>query len=102
VKAPVRLIVLGAGGNSLGILDAVQACNALDPERPRYRLVGILDDIPANLGKRMLGQEVLGPIDTARRYGDCQFVNGISSLASFARCPRSWPARGCRQSASRP
>jgi len=88
VKSPVRLIVLGAGGNSLGILDAVEASNALDPQRPRYRLVGILDDIAENLGKRVLGHEVLGPIDTARRYGDCQFVNGISSLASFRAIPK--------------
>ena len=37
------LVVLGAGGNSLGILDAIEALNAI---RPTYRVEGILDDIP--------------------------------------------------------
>jgi sugar O-acyltransferase (sialic acid O-acetyltransferase NeuD family) len=81
----VRLVVLGAGGNSLSIVDAVQACNQADPGR--YELVGVLDDIPANLGKTLMGARVLGPIADAGRYPDCRFVNGISSLESFRRIP---------------
>jgi len=85
--AAIRLVVLGAGGNSLGILDAVEAINALAPEAPRYRIDGILDDIPENLGRRVLGHEVLGPIAEAPRHTGCKFVNGISSIASFRRIP---------------
>jgi len=84
VSAPVRLIVLGAGGNSLGILDAVEACNA---GGERYHVVGILDDIASNQGRRVLGHPVLGPIAEAGRYADCRFVNGISSLESFRKIP---------------
>lgn len=84
---PVRIVVLGAGGNSLGILDALQACNALDPARPRYEIAGVLDDIPANLGHLLLGHKVLGPIADAARLVDCRFVNGISSLESFRKIP---------------
>lgn len=84
MSARVKVVVLGAGGNSLAILDAMQAQNALDP---RYEIVGILDDIPTNLGRSVLGHTVLGPIDHASRYPDCRFVNGISSLASFRRIP---------------
>jgi len=86
MSAPVRLIVLGAGGNSLGVLDAVEACNAVAGSA-RYEVAGILDDIPANLGRRVLGYEVLGPVAQARRHADCRFVNGISSLASFREIP---------------
>jgi sugar O-acyltransferase (sialic acid O-acetyltransferase NeuD family) len=81
------IIVLGAGGNSLGILDALASINALDPARPRYRLEGVLDDIPENRGRKVLGCEVIGVIADAPRHRGCRFVNGISSLASFRRIP---------------
>jgi sugar O-acyltransferase (sialic acid O-acetyltransferase NeuD family) len=78
----IPLIVLGAGGNSPSILDAVAAINAIEP---RYRIEGILDDIPENRGRRVFGHEVLGPIADAPKYAGCRFVNGISSVASFRR-----------------
>lgn len=84
---PIRIIVLGAGGNSLGILDAIEACNALDPRQPRYRVEGILDDIPENRGRIVAGAKVLGPIDSAALHRECQFVNGISSVDSFRMIP---------------
>ena len=84
MSAPVRLVVLGAGGNSLGILDAVAACNAAGA---RYEVVGILDDIPANRGRTVLGATVLGPVAEAARLDGCRFVNGISSLESFRKIP---------------
>ena len=80
----IDLVVLGAGGNSLGILDAVEALNA---ERPRYRIQGILDDIPANLGRAVLGHKVIGTIAEATKFAHCRFVNGISSVASFRKIP---------------
>jgi sugar O-acyltransferase (sialic acid O-acetyltransferase NeuD family) len=79
------VIVLGAGGNSLGILDAIEACNAVQPGS--YEIAGILDDIPENLGKRVLGHSVLGPISEAPKHAGCSFINGISSLESFRRIP---------------
>jgi sugar O-acyltransferase (sialic acid O-acetyltransferase NeuD family) len=86
LNQPIALIVLGAGGNSLGILDAIEACNA---ERPgRYRVEGILDDIPANLGREVMGHRVLATIAEASRFRACRFVNGISSLASFREIPK--------------
>lgn len=78
------LIVLGAGGNSLAILDAIEALNA---ESPRYRIEGILDDIPENLGRDVLGHKVIGTIAEAPEHAHCQFVNGISSVASFRKIP---------------
>jgi sugar O-acyltransferase (sialic acid O-acetyltransferase NeuD family) len=83
-RAPVRVVVLGAGGNSLSILDAIQACNALEP---RYRVEGILDDLPENRGRTVLGHPVLGTIDDASRFPGCHFINGISSVNSFRKIP---------------
>ena len=84
MSAVTRIVVLGAGGNSLGILDALAACNAAGA---RYEVAGILDDIPANLGREVLGHRVLGPIAEAPRLEGCRFVNGISSLESFRKMP---------------
>jgi sugar O-acyltransferase (sialic acid O-acetyltransferase NeuD family) len=81
---PVRIMVLGAGGNSLGILDAIEAVNAI---RPAYVVEGILDDIPGNQGRVVLGAKVLGKIEDARHFAGCRFVNGISSVASFRKIP---------------
>jgi sugar O-acyltransferase (sialic acid O-acetyltransferase NeuD family) len=78
------LVVLGAGGNSLGILDAIEALNAI---RPTWRIEGILDDIPENQGRVVLGARVIGRIEDAPKLKGCRFVNGISSIASFRRIP---------------
>src|SRR4051812_6823811 len=83
-RMTTRIVILGAGGNSLGILDAIAAINAI---RPTYEVAGILDDIPENQGRVVLGAKVLGPIDGARKLEGCRFVNGISSVASFRKIP---------------
>ena len=78
------IVVLGAGGNSLGILDAIEALNAVSPT---WRIEGILDDIPANQGRTVLGAKVIGKIEDAPKLKGCRFVNGISSIASFRKIP---------------
>ena len=82
---PTPIVVLGAGGNSLGILDAIEALNAI---RPTYRVEGILDDIPENQGRIVLGAKVIGKIEEAPKLAGCKFVNGISSVASFRKIPQ--------------
>ena len=82
-----RIVVLGAGGNSLGVIDAIEALNALERGAPRYRIEGILDDLPENSGRAILGCKVIGTIAEAKRFAGCRFVNGISSVASFRKIP---------------
>lgn len=84
---PIPLIILGAGGNSLSILDAVDEINRRSLRGPVYDLRGFLDDIPENQGKRVLGYPVLGRIDQARDFSGCRFINGIASAASYTRKP---------------
>jgi sugar O-acyltransferase (sialic acid O-acetyltransferase NeuD family) len=76
------IVILGAGGNSLGIIDALDALGG-----QLYRIEGILDDIPENLGRSVLGYPVVGTIAEAHRFKGCRFVNGISSVASFRKIP---------------
>ena len=54
---PKQILILGAGGNSLAIADAILAINAGSPARPVYELVGFLDDLPENQGRHVLGRE---------------------------------------------
>jgi sugar O-acyltransferase (sialic acid O-acetyltransferase NeuD family) len=84
---PIRIVVLGAGGNSLGILDAIAACNATGGEPARYRIEGVLDDLPQNRGATVMGHRVLGTLDEASRLAGCHFINGISSIESFRKMP---------------
>jgi sugar O-acyltransferase (sialic acid O-acetyltransferase NeuD family) len=82
VKASQDLVILGAGGNSLSIIDAVESRN-LHAAQPQFRIRGILDDLPENRGGNLAGYPVLGTIDQADRQKDCLFINGISSVSSF-------------------
>jgi sugar O-acyltransferase (sialic acid O-acetyltransferase NeuD family) len=84
---PIPLVILGAGGNSLSILDAVDEINRRSLRGQVYDLRGFLDDIPANQGKKVLGHPVLGKIDQARDFSECQFINGIASAASYTKKP---------------
>ena len=73
------LLILGAGGNSLGIVDAIEAVAS----GGSHKVAGFLDDLPENRGRRVLGYPVLGTIEDAHKYPDYLLVNGISSVASF-------------------
>jgi len=77
-----EIVILGAGGNSIAIVDAIEALNA-GTRSPRYRLLGFLDDLPENEGRTVMGYPVLGPIDQAARWSGCGFINGIASTESF-------------------
>ncbi len=81
--SPKHIVILGAGGNSLAIADAIVAINAAAPAQPVYELVGFLDDLPENQGRRVLGFPVVGRIADAHRWPHCQFINGIASVESF-------------------
>ena len=80
---PKRILILGAGGNSLAIADAIVAINAAAPAQPVYELVGFLDDLAENRGRRVLGFPVVGTLDDAHRWPHCHFINGIASVDSF-------------------
>jgi sugar O-acyltransferase (sialic acid O-acetyltransferase NeuD family) len=83
---PTPLIILGAGGNSLSILDAVDEINRRAP-RPVYDLRGFLDDLPQNQGGTVLGHPVLGRIEQARDFAECRFINGVASTTSYMKKP---------------
>lgn len=81
---PIPLVVIGAGGNSLSIVDAVIETNRKSNSGPLYDLRGFLDDLPENRGRSVLGFPVLGTLaDAPRLDGSWRFINGIASEASY-------------------
>jgi sugar O-acyltransferase (sialic acid O-acetyltransferase NeuD family) len=70
------LIIVGAGGSSGEILDAVEEINR---RTPRWNLLGFLDDDPARQGESLLDRPILGPSSTAARHPGCRFIIGIAN-----------------------
>ena len=59
MASPKKLIILGTGGNSVDILDAVYERNAY-AKIPPYECIGFLDDDQQQWGKEIWGVQVLG------------------------------------------
>lgn len=76
-----KLIILGTGGSSRDVLDAVVCINAVNPAA-KYDCVGFLDDDESRWGKEIVGMPILGPLSSAPSYPDSLFINGIGSAAN--------------------
>lgn len=77
-----KIIILGTGGNCIDILDTINTINA-SKRIKRYECVGFLDDNEQVWGKKYYGVPVLGSLDSAPKYSDHFFVNGIGSPSNF-------------------
>src|SRR5262245_19590424 len=69
------LIIIGAGGSSHQIADAVEAINH---RKRRWNLLGFLDDAPALQGQHIGRVPVLGPLSTAQNYS-ARFIIGVAT-----------------------
>ena len=69
------LIIIGAGGSSQQIAEAIEGINLREP---RWNLLGFLDDDPAKLGQTIGGARVLGPVATAKQYAARFVIGGLS------------------------
>ena len=78
MASPKKLIILGTGGNSVDILDAVYERNAY-AKIPPYECIGFLDDDPETWGASFLGRPVLGGTDTYAEHQPDALVMGIGS-----------------------
>jgi sugar O-acyltransferase (sialic acid O-acetyltransferase NeuD family) len=76
-----KIIILGAGGNAIDILDIILDINEYKPGT--YECIGILDDQKSKLGKRYYDIPVLGSLEVAKKYNDIFFVNGIGNSENF-------------------
>jgi sugar O-acyltransferase (sialic acid O-acetyltransferase NeuD family) len=72
-----NLIIIGASGNSLAIINSI---NRINSNNQRINIVGILDDITR---ESFLGLDIIGDIKNHSVRNDCFYINGISSIKSF-------------------
>jgi sugar O-acyltransferase (sialic acid O-acetyltransferase NeuD family) len=79
---PIKVAILGTGGNSVDILDTLHDANDA-AGRTLYDCVGFLDDDEALWGSVRHGTKVLGPLGAARELDGCRFVNGIGTPNNF-------------------
>jgi sugar O-acyltransferase (sialic acid O-acetyltransferase NeuD family) len=77
------LVIIGTGGTSVDILDTVLAAHAAG--KPEFRPVAFIDDTPSLIGTTLHGIPVCGPLEKAREFKDCWFINGIGSTRNFWR-----------------
>jgi sugar O-acyltransferase (sialic acid O-acetyltransferase NeuD family) len=78
-----NLVIVGTGGTSVDILDAVWDRRAGGDES--LQPLCFLDDNPARIGQSLHGLPIRGPLEAARDLADCLFINGIGSPANFWR-----------------
>ena len=78
-----KVIILGATGGCVDILDTIYDINA-GLSQPKYDCLGFLDDKHSLKGTKILGAPLLGPFGSAMEYpSDCFFVTGIGSTLNF-------------------
>lgn len=78
-----KVLILGAGGICIDILDTLQEVNGILQE-PLYECIGFLDDNKEIWGKEFFGIKVLGSLEKAKEFPDAYFVNGIGNSSNFS------------------
>lgn len=79
-----KIIILGTGGNCIDILDTINDINRAGKSN-KFQCLGFLDDDKSKWGKVFGGAKVLGPLESAKKYKQAFFVNGIGSPSNFWR-----------------
>ena len=77
-----KIIILGATGNCIDILDTISSINASLPS-PRYDCIGFLDDDKLKWNKKIQGKPIIGGLNLVSECKDVFFINGIGSPSSF-------------------
>ena len=72
------LLLIGAGGLAREALATIAAVNEV---RPRWTVLGLLDDAPEKHGTLVDGAEVLGPVDLVHEHPDAQVLICTASPA---------------------
>jgi sugar O-acyltransferase (sialic acid O-acetyltransferase NeuD family) len=80
---PRNLVIVGTGGTSVDIFDAVLAQRAAGDAS--FDPFCFLDDNPSRIGQTLHGLPVKGPLESARDMADCVFISGIGSPGNFWR-----------------
>jgi sugar O-acyltransferase (sialic acid O-acetyltransferase NeuD family) len=80
MPAPQDLVIVGSGGFARETAEVVRAINEV---RPRWRLLGMLDDDPVRHGTLVDGVPVLGGVDEALGDPDALLVICVGSPRNY-------------------
>lgn len=72
-----NLIIIGASGNSLAIINSINRINLINKS---INIIGIIDDVAK---ESFLGVDIIGDIKNHSVRNDSFYINGISSIKSF-------------------
>lgn len=72
-----NLIIIGASGNSLAIINSINRINSTNKS---INIIGIIDDV---VKESFLGINIIGDIKNHSVRNDSFYINGISSIKSF-------------------
>lgn len=78
-----KLVIVGTGGTSVDIFDAVLAQRAAGDAS--FEPFCFMDDNPSRIGQILHGLPVKGPLESAPTMADCVFISGIGSPGNFWR-----------------
>ena len=82
MAAAKDILILGAGGNSIDVLDAMNETNTASKQTV-YRCLGFLDDNRELWGRDIHGHKVLGPLASAADHPGARFVFTVASPFNF-------------------
>lgn len=77
-----QIVILGAGGNCIDILDTLLEINRFTNEQ-KYECIGFLDDNLAKINQSFHGVSVLGNLRMSKELKNCSFIFGIGSASNF-------------------
>jgi sugar O-acyltransferase (sialic acid O-acetyltransferase NeuD family) len=80
---PDQLVLVGSGGFGRETAEVVRAMNEVHPGRPRWNLLGFLDDDPELWGTPVSGTTVLGGLDALSELPDAHVVLCTGSPGNF-------------------
>lgn len=80
---PDQLVLVGSGGFGRETAEVVRAINDARPGRPRWNLLGFLDDDPEMWGTSVSGTTVLGGVDALSDLPDAHVVLCTGSPGNF-------------------
>src|SRR5437764_13596705 len=81
------IILVGHGGNYVDIVDTIEDINAAEP-KPRYVLLGFLDNREEAQGRSFHGLPVLGRYADAGRFGEALFSSWIGGTGTYLQRPQ--------------
>lgn len=66
-----ELVIVGAGGHGIEMVWLARRCGR--------KIKGFLDNTPAKIGTSILGESVLGSIESRNNYLDCEFIIAVGN-----------------------